>query len=135
MLRLKTWAQFQSVLAGPIVSKTNHFALHRIQAVATLPVSDDTNRQAVLERLFLSNSTWIGAIVPKRWAKHAVTRNTIKRQIYCAGESFGDILSADAYVVRLRKKFDKSIFISATSDALKHAVRVEVELLLSRVAC
>lgn len=134
MLRLKTWAQFQSVLAGPIVSKTNHFALHR-KAVATLPVSDDTNRQAVSERLFLSNSIWIGAIVPKRWAKHAVTRNTIKRQIYCAGESFGDRLSVDAYVVRLRKKFDKSIFISATSDALKRAVRVEVELLLSRVAC
>ena len=134
MLRLKTWAQFQSVLAGPTVSKTNHFALHR-NAVATLPVADDTNRQSTSERLFLSNSIWIGAIVPKRWAKHAVTRNAIKRQIYCAGESFGDALSVDAYVVRLRKKFDKSIFTSATSDVLKRAVRAEVELLFSRVTC
>jgi RNase P protein component len=31
---------------------------------------------------------WIGALIPKRWAKRAVTRNAIKRQIYTVSQQF-----------------------------------------------
>ncbi len=73
-------------------------------------------------------------MVPKRWARRAVTRNAIKRQIYTVSATFAPRLPAAAHVVRLRSAFDRSRFVSATSDALKRAVRGELEQLFSRVA-
>jgi len=71
-------------------------------------------------------------MVPKRWAKRAVTRNAIKRQIYNVSENFGDRLPVAAHVVRLRTTFDRKQFISATSVHLKLAVRQELEQLFER---
>lgn len=65
-------------------------------------------------------------MVPKRWAKRAVTRNTIKRQIYQLGGQFAPALKDKAHLVRLRRDFDRKHFVSATSDALKAAVREEL---------
>ena len=73
----------------------------------------------------------VGAMVPKRWAKRAVTRNTIKRQIYSVGAEFESILCVAAHVVRLRASFDKKQFPSATSDMLKTAVRCELQQLFT----
>ena len=69
---------------------------------------------------------WLGAMVPKRWARRAVTRNTIKRQIYTVGATFEARLPQAAHVVRLRTAFDRKQFVSATSDQLKQAVRAEL---------
>lgn len=74
----------------------------------------------------------MGAMVPKRWAKRAVTRNTIKRQIYTVSASFEPNMPQAAHVVRLRAGFDRKEFVSATSDVLKLAVRGELEQLFSR---
>ncbi len=71
-------------------------------------------------------------MVPKRWARRAVTRNTIKRQIYNVSARFGDRLPVAAHVVRLRTTFDRQQFISATSEPLKLAVRQELEQLFER---
>ena len=84
--------------------------------------------------LFGVQDVWVGAMVPKRWARRAVTRNTIKRQIYQVSATFEPRLAAAAHVVRLRATFDRSQFISATSDVLKRAVRAELEQLFGRVA-
>jgi ribonuclease P protein component len=70
-------------------------------------------------------------IVPKRWAKRAVTRNTIKRQIYAVSTDSSCHLPPAAHVVRLRAGFDRAEFISATSDKLKIAVRTELQYLFS----
>ena len=83
--------------------------------------------------LFPSDGVWLGAMVPKRWAKRAVTRNAIKRQIYNVSAEFEPVLSQRAHVVRLRAAFDRSVFVSATSDALKAAVRAELQQLFARV--
>ncbi len=72
-------------------------------------------------------------MVPKRWAKRAVTRNTIKRQIYTVGAESSEGLAPQAYLVRLRSGFDRARFPSATSDALKAAVRSELQQLFARV--
>ena len=116
------------MLAGKIVSKTGHFALHRTPLVTHF---EDDAGLAQSMPMFSTEDVWIGAMVPKRWAKRAVTRNTIRRQIYCVGESFGDRLLPQAHVVRLRKGFDRAIFTSATSEVLKQAVRAEIESLFS----
>ena len=68
-------------------------------------------------------------MVPKRWAKRAVTRNTIKRQIYNVSSEFGPTLKAGAHLVRLRSGFDRAHFVSASSDVLKAAVRAELHQL------
>jgi ribonuclease P protein component len=73
-------------------------------------------------------------MVPKRWARRAVTRNAIKRQIYAVSQTFADQLPLAAHVVRLRTTFDRKQFVSATSEPLKQAVRSELEQLFQR-AC
>jgi ribonuclease P protein component len=71
----------------------------------------------------------VGAVLPKRWAKRAVTRNTLKRQIYAVSETFALCLRPGCYIVRLRAEFSRQRFTSATSDALKLAVRAELHAL------
>jgi ribonuclease P protein component len=78
----------------------------------------------------------MGAMVPKRWAKRAVTRNAIKRQIYSVSSDFESALPVAAHVVRLRAVFDRKQFISATSDMLKATVRQELQQLFAHaLAC
>ena len=113
--------QFQAVLAGATVSRTAHFALHRLPLDAQVP-----------NPVFVLPDLWMGAMVPKRWARRAVTRNTIKRQIYTVSSTVQDSLPAAAHVVRLRAGFDRAVFVSATSDHLKLAVREELKQLFAR---
>ena len=130
--RLKRRSQFQAVLAGSRVALTTHFVLHRCaleDAVAGLPTT--SGGIARKQILFAVADVWLGAMVPKRWAKRAVTRNTIKRQIYNVSSDFESALPAAAHLVRLRSAFDRSTFASASSDALKAAVRQELVLLFS----
>lgn len=136
MQRLKTRPQFQASLAGEIVARTAHFALHR-SALDLAPLfsgAPDVPGPARPPALFGVEDVWLGAMVPKRWARRAVTRNAIKRQIYTVSATFAPRLPAAAHVVRLRSAFERSRFVSATSDALKRAVRGELEQLFSRVA-
>ena len=128
VLRLKTRTQFQAALAGQTLARTTHFALHR----CALESRSLLDQQAVLPRLFVERGVWLGAMVPKRWAKRAVTRNAIKRQIYSVCTEFEPSLVEGAHVVRLRTGFDRAQFTSATSEALRLAVRMELLKLFER---
>lgn len=125
MQRLQTRAQFQAVLAGSTVARTPHFALHRcpldVPAIAAKP-------------MFGVQVVWLGAMVPKRWAKRAVTRNAIKRQIYNVSAAPGVVLPMAAHIVRLRSGFDRKEFVSATSEKLMSAVRLELKQLLKQAS-
>jgi ribonuclease P protein component len=111
--RLKTRAQFQAVLDSGVAARTAHFALHR------MPPGPEPEPPVA-----------VGLVIPKRWAKRAVTRNTIKRQARSVSEATP--LPAASYVVRLRAGFTG--FRSATSDALKQVVRAELLKLFAQVA-
>jgi ribonuclease P protein component len=147
-------------MAGGTLARTAHFALHRVMLESPHPVPSsvpdslvDSPADGLLARagiaspvmaqqkpqtapftkpLFDAEDVWIGAMVPKRWAKRAVTRNAIKRQIYNVGALAESSLKAAAHVVRLRAGFDKAAYPSATSDALKAAVRQELVQLFAR---
>jgi ribonuclease P protein component len=121
--RLKSRQQFQAVMSGAPVAKTPHFALHRA-ALDTAPGNVP---------LFPAADAWVGVLLPKRWARRAVTRNAIRRQIYELARAQADRLPRAAWVVRLRSEFSRKQFVSASSDLLKRAVRAELELLLGRV--
>ncbi len=123
MQRLKNRNQFQAVLCASAVARTAHFALHSV----ALPAADPAQQE-----LFTAADSWLGAMVPKRWARRAVTRNTIKRQVYTLGQAQQGPLAQAAHVVRLRSGFDRQRFPSATSDALKVAVRRELQELFSQ---
>jgi ribonuclease P protein component len=135
--RLKTRPQFQAALAGGTVSRTPHFALHRLKLPESRPEAKSEASGMASESnapLFHSLDVWLGAMVPKRWAKRAVTRNAIKRQIYAVSAQFEVRMPCAAHVVRLRSGFDRQQFISATSPMLKLAVRQELEQLFERAA-
>lgn len=132
MQRLKTRPQFQAVLAGSTVARTAHFASHRAALETSVRVVEKQSFHSETDlALFAERDVWVGAMVPKRWAKRAVTRNAIKRQIFTVSALFESALPIAAHVVRLRAGFDKSLFISATSDVFKAAVRQELNQLFS----
>ena len=118
-------------MAGTTVSRTAHFALHRVPLDA--PIASPTGPESSTQALFVVQDSWIGALVPKRWAKRAVTRNAIKRQIYTVSLGLEPPLPQAAHVVRLRTAFDRKQFVSATSEALKQAVRGELHELFAKV--
>ncbi len=138
MQRLRTRAQFQAALAGGTVARTPHFVLHRCALGATPAVAPERGAAggtATRERpLFGVDDVWLGAMAPKRWARRAVTRNAIKRQIYEAAARHGAALPRAAHVVRLRAAFDRRRFVSATSERLRAAVRAELEQLFAHAA-
>ena len=107
-------------MAAGIAARSAHFALHR------MPFEADA------QALFAERSEpCVGVVLPKRWAKRAVTRNTVKRQVHSVIEAAQ--LFPAAYVVRLRAAFNPAQFKSATSDLLKAAVRGELQQLFSQV--
>ena len=136
--RLKTRPQFQAALAGGMVSRTPHFALHRLNLPDTTVTAASALADGLVvgsvESLFQPKAVWLGAMVPKRWARRAVTRNAIKRQIYVISAQYEVRMPCAAHVVRLRAGFDRTQFISATSTLLKQAVRLELEQLFERAA-
>ncbi len=85
------------------------------------------------------NQLRIGALIPKRWAKRAVTRNAIRRQIYAWFEGVNHPQSAHRpatgwFVVRLRASFGGDVPPCAKSLALTRAVRAELDAMSAKLA-
>jgi len=114
--KLRQKAQFQRGLDQSVVARSPHFALHGAQS-----------KHVEGERL-------IGAVIPKRWAKRAVTRNTIRRQIYQAWTDWCHRLPCGTHVVRLRQPFSTNQFTSANSSLLRGVVRQELNQLFAQRA-
>ncbi len=145
--RLTRSADFERVLATPTRSRTLHFALHHLDAVPSrgLPKPRVAELSTAADRIDAApvddapapgrpQGRWWGAVVPKRHARRAVTRTLLKRQIRVAAEREGQTLAGGLWVVRLRAPFDRTVFASAASDALKLAARTELRALLLRAA-
>lgn len=118
---LRRRAQFEAVLASPPMVQTAHFALH-----GRLWSADDAAWRAT----FGAPGPWLGVVVPRRWARRAVTRNAIKRQVRAVAALHPP--PAGAWVVRLKRAWPTSEFPSATSAPLRRAVRAELLQLLAQ---
>ena len=77
---------------------------------------------------------WFGAVVPKRHARKAATRNLLRRQIRAAMDRHHAGLPHGLWLVRLRAPFDARAYSSASSAALRAAARSELDALLTRAA-
>jgi ribonuclease P protein component len=143
-------AEFERVLRVSARWRTEHFALHhctpagpceqsrRTKAepcapfvaagTAELSTGQVPNLTRSVDDLD-SESPWLGLVVPKRFAKRAVTRTLLKRRMRMAFVTAAE-LRAGWWVCRLRAPFPAGTFPSATSRALDEAVRAELHELL-----
>jgi ribonuclease P protein component len=135
VFRLQSRSHFQAVLAGRKLVSSFHFVVHGLDLngpASQTPLGENTAPDA-RKPAFVHSDVWLGAMVPKRWARRAVTRNAIKRQIYTVANEFAPYLPRAALLVRLRAGFDRSHFTSASSSLLKAAVRAELLPLFDRL--
>ena len=130
VVHLKQWAEFQAVMRSGVAAKTAHFVLHQWPVTRHHAVGLEFEKT---QAPFADGVMCLGALTPKRWAKRAVTRNLIKRQIHHVSKAFEPRLPATAYVVRLRASFDPETFLSASSAPLKQCVRDELTQLFDKV--
>ncbi len=144
--RIVRSADFERVLAKPSRVRSSHFAVHHVAARPSQPskptralstgegeLSTADAQQAPLPvDDVLLEGCWLGAIVPKRHAKRAVTRSLLKRQIRAAFAGQPQ-LPPGLWVVRLRAPFDRKQYPSASSDALRSAAHQELAQLVGRV--
>jgi ribonuclease P protein component len=127
-------SQFDAVLGTrshlTSVARTEHFFVHRLQLdlenPAILSAFTGRGHNLIADP---QSTVFVGVMSAKRFAKRAVTRNLIKRQIYAITTEHP--LTPAAYAVRLKAPFAKEQFISASSDALKRVVRAELLALLA----
>ena len=153
--RLLRSADFERVLRTRSQGSTTHFAAHHVadypgfaigpHAKALRPTKSPalpaelSTGPAVIGSLTVDDcaegsAIWLGAVVPKRHARRSVTRTLLKRQIRAVVSTHAGTLKHGLWVIRLRAPFDRAVYASAASDALKCAVRTELEQLLGRAA-
>ena len=154
--RLFQAADFKRLLAVPPAFRSAHFAVHHLVEtpvrVAYVPKNsssselstahqescpqpvEDSRESPHLESPAKGIPRWVGCVVPKRHARRAVTRNLIKRQIYAAAGRAESALPEGMWLVRLRHPYASTAYPSAASDALRAAVRLELDRLLVKAA-
>ncbi len=144
--RLIHKADFERLLGTPAWSRSAHFSVHHVQAPSLTPLWKHAMPQteelstdcAELKHKPVDKSSspdlaqHLGAVVPKRHAKRAVTRSLLKRQIRAAFAEHAMQLPAGQWLVRLRQPFDPKQFVSARSVALKNAAQQELRQLFSQ---
>ena len=143
--RLVQSADFQRLLATPIRSRSAHFAVHHLAArpsvrarasihQSSTELSTDGADSMDVPVDSLPNGHWLGAVIPKRLARRAVTRNLLRRQIRAVMTDQLGALPAGLWLVRLRSPFAKTDFVSAASPLLRQAARCELQQLFTRAA-
>ena len=143
-------ADFERVLRGRSRADTAQFAIHHLHAAPTprlpptraatpkLSTDSEPAREYPVEDFspaaLPEHPIWVGAVVPKRHARRAVTRSLVRREIYAAVARHRDALAPGLWIVRLRAPFDRTDFPSAASPALRRAVRAQLDALLADAA-
>lgn len=87
-----------------------------------------------MDNLVADGRWWLGLVVPKRHARHAVTRNLVKRQMRAQVASNQHWLAPGQWLIRLRAPISAKQFASASSAQMNAAVRAELALVFERAA-
>lgn len=107
---------FEQTLAFRPCLRTAHWALHW----AAFSAENE------------ADSTCLGVVLPKKWAKKAVTRNGLRRQLYQVFSQYKDQLPQGRYVIRQTAAWSVAVYPSAWSDALRWVVRQEIIELIEK---
>jgi ribonuclease P protein component len=131
---------FTIALSAPVLAKSPHFVLHHVaaspasaiwrprgQLAMELSTAGAPNETSSVDNVEAAGRWWLGLVVPKRHAKHSVTRNLLKRQMRVQADGHRSALPPGQWVIRLRAPFDARGFPSAASTKLREAARSELE--------
>src|SRR4051812_26829049 len=102
--RLRRSTDFERALGTRACARSDHFAIHHLSGEslqADLSTGSPKIGAKVVDE-FTPKPLSLGAVVPKRHARRAVTRNLIKRQIRSAAERHARHLAPGWWVVRLK---------------------------------
>ena len=140
MARIVASADFERALGSRSRASTPHFAVHHAPAdpIASPSPADRSRQMNLSTETAKAGATPVddslsgalrklGAVVPKRHARRAVTRSLLKRQIYAAGGRHAAALPRGLWIVRLRAPFERTRYASAASRALRDAARAELD--------
>ncbi|MEO8298723.1 MAG: ribonuclease P protein component [Burkholderiales bacterium] len=127
-------SRFEAALRTRPCGRTEHFFVHRLPAVITAAKLSTAGDVVLTPGVDDYGFTRLGLVVPKRFAKRAVTRTLVKRQIRAAVLRCGASLPSADWVVRLRAPIDRLRFPSARSTLLAQALRAELDPLFARLA-
>ena len=134
---------FERVLGSRSRATTAHFAVHHLPvpkgdrqplagpSVGELSTDSGDGGARPVDDSPVPEPRRLGAVVPKRHARRAVTRSLLRRQIYAAGGRHAATLPRGLWIVRLRAPFERSRFASASSVALRRVAREELDALFS----
>jgi ribonuclease P protein component len=132
MNRLGSWEEFKVVMDLGFTCHSSWFVLHQVSLNTLLAQINPTPAMVSITRGLAGNQK-LGALVPKRWAKRAVTRNTVKRQIFNVFTEFQNKLQVEhAMVIRLRREIKKTDYKSAKSEELVLKIQSELQELLTK---
>ena len=126
LVPIPKFEEFQTVMRSGQRYSSEHFMLHCAPRQGACP-AQATGAVGVNR---------IGALLPKRWAKKAVRRNALRRQIYALAQQGLPVLAQAIgqpldCVVRLRAAWPATAFISASSPAFKQSVAAELAALFA----
>jgi len=119
------------VLALPALAKTAHFSVSHRPATPSLSTDGAPIGDGSVDKIARTAAWGLGLVVPKRHARRSVTRQLIRRQMRAAVARRP--LAAGHWLLRLRVGFDLRRYPSAASEALRVAVRTELDQLFERV--
>jgi ribonuclease P protein component len=126
-------ADFERLLSSRPCARSEHFVLHHVPAPEAAPAAELSTSFAD-EGPTGVDDLRLALVVPKRHARRAVTRSLIKRQGRAQFAAHAGRLAAGDWLLRLRVGYPVPQFPSATSLALRGAVRAELQTLFGRVA-
>jgi ribonuclease P protein component len=127
----------KALLSAPTVAKTAHFVLQAARerpVLQELPTGVAPDRTESVDNSVRGDTLRLGLalVVPKRHAKRAATRNLVKRQMREAMHRRLSEWSGRQVLIRQRGAFDLKQYPSAASDALRTAVRGELDRLFAQ---
>jgi len=132
MNHLGSWEEFKVVMDLGFKKQSDWFVLHQVSLKTLSTQTNPTPAMLNVGRGLIGKQKF-GALVPKRWAKRAVTRNTVKRQIFNVFSEFQPKLQTEhAMVIRLRKEIKKIDYKSARSTELIKKIQSELHELLGK---
>jgi ribonuclease P protein component len=104
--------------------------LRNVEATQAVGADGIEEQHSVSASLAISR---LGLVIPKRLARRAVLRNTIKRQAREAFRHHCETLPTVDIVLRLARWPKEIAILVATPAVLKHILRQEIDLLLEKL--
>lgn len=117
------------------LARSAHFLVHYLDpGQLRTKLSTDPEAPARLRWHAVDDSAlMLGLVLPKRHARRSVTRVLLRRKIRSAVAERQHRMPPGGWVVRLRAPIDRSLFPSASSEALRLSLHEEMSTLFDDV--